>query len=175
MGVDASIEAEIGRVLSPEEMTRLTWELCEALGQHMAVRKPRDWSTDECEEIASSTRIVIDNPWRYYSPGYSRGPWPDIYAAIEWTKRRFPGCTVYYGGDDADEAVTPERIDEIWQHFANTGGQEYERHYVTGHTCCGGPTVTFQWRGKVATSSCCVCGSRYVTTDGRNFTKEQHQ
>lgn len=173
MGLNAAIEAEIGRVLSPEEMTRLTWELCEALGQHMAVKKPRDWSTDDCSEIATSTRIVIDYRWRYYSEHYARGPWPNIYAAIEWVRRRFPGCTVYYGGDDADTEATPERIDAIWQYFAESGGREYDRHYATNHTCCGGPTVTNMWQGNKSTSSCCVCGSRWVTTDGRNFTKEK--
>lgn len=45
--------------------------------------------------------VEVQEGWRFYGPGYMRGPWNRIAEAIRFL-RGLPGATVYYGGDNFD-------------------------------------------------------------------------
>lgn len=76
---------------------------------------------------ADPMRIEFGTLERYYGPGYERGYWPGIYAAIMAMRHAFPGRQVFYGGDTTQdaEAVTDERLDAIWQHWLGPDGDNY--------------------------------------------------
>lgn len=61
---------------------------------------------------------------RYYGPGYERGDVAAICGTAEWLKHRFPGCVVYYGGDDSNR-LTPIDLDALWKHAASRDGRAY--------------------------------------------------
>lgn len=68
--------------------------------------------------------------YRYYGPGYERGSWPDIFAAIVAFKYACPELTVYYESDSGDfyECSTPatdEYLDELWKHYLGPDGVAY--------------------------------------------------
>lgn len=65
----------------------------------------------------------IDQFWRYYGPGYERGPWPDI-AAVLMALHASPDVeTVWYFGDcsDGDAPFTPQRVQEFSAHYMAEG------------------------------------------------------
>lgn len=64
--------------------------------------------------------IEVTSWWRYYGPGYERGPWPDIYRCIRAVQAWLPQCRVYYGGDSSDhvDEVTDEFLREMWAHYS---------------------------------------------------------
>lgn len=69
---------------------------------------------------------------RYYGPGYERGDWPEIYAAIRMMKKSFPGKKVYYHGDNHDfhprYECTPEYLDAIWDHYLGSHYNDYRKN-----------------------------------------------
>jgi len=64
----------------------------------------------------------LNCPWeRFYGPGYERGSWPNIKAAIQAT-----GATAY-GSDDGAYAmvdITPRLIELLDEHWATYGQGE---------------------------------------------------
>jgi hypothetical protein len=71
----------------------------------------------------------------YYDETYPRGDWPRIRWVSEWLDRRFPGGTVYYGGDGSSKhmlPMTPERREAINSYFLEHGHRDYLRHLGSG-------------------------------------------
>lgn len=88
---------------------------------------------DNLPRSASVLRLRLCTP--YYGPGYERGYWPEIAAALEFLRRRVPTGRVWYGRDDGDwvREVTRESLDEMWSYWATHGGRPYyrSRHEAT--------------------------------------------
>lgn len=69
--------------------------------------------------------------WRYYRICYERGPWVDIVRAAHWLRDSFPSRKVYYGPDnDWPSELTPEREQEISDHFFSEGNEAYYERFV---------------------------------------------
>jgi hypothetical protein len=69
--------------------------------------------------------------WRYWGPGYERGPWFDI-SGVLMAAMGMTGMEVCYGGDtDEPELMTPERLAHYWQHFCGPNGNDYRGHFRT--------------------------------------------
>jgi hypothetical protein len=75
----------------------------------------KDWFPDE------STHEV-DNPCRFYGPGYERGPWPTLCGVLMVLLNSPDIETVWYFGDDLHTGdLGPFTVDRLIQ---------YTRHYV---------------------------------------------
>lgn len=73
------------------------------------------------------------NRERYFSLGYPRGNWADIVAAAHWLWRTFPGCSVYYGPDNAYWEwlpLTQERENELTNYFGERGNVDYYQAFI---------------------------------------------
>lgn len=119
MGIDARIEFRPTTRLTEKERKHLAARLNEAMG-----------SVDYCfyEDVdgAAPTYSLI-NPWRYYGPGYERGPWPSI-AAVLMALHASPDVEkVWYFGDcsDGDEPFTPQLVQEFSAHYMTEGDRPY--------------------------------------------------
>lgn len=64
--------------------------------------------------------------WRYWGPGYERGPWFDI-SGVLMTAMGMVGLEVRYGSDADDEPpiMTSQRMVEYWNHFCGPHGNDY--------------------------------------------------
>jgi hypothetical protein len=73
--------------------------------------------------------LVISGMSRYYGPGYERGPWPQIYAAIRAVREMYPCHVVRYGGDIADwqyhAIADDEYLEKVWRHWLGPHGDDY--------------------------------------------------
>lgn len=72
-------------------------------------------------------RIELDTGSRYYGPGYERGHWPTIAAAILCMRVAFGGRDVYYGGDTTDDGLLADDnlLTAYWLHFLGPDGDSY--------------------------------------------------
>ena len=71
-------------------------------------------------------RYELITPWRYYGPGYERGPWPTIRAVMVWLMRNTNGTVLY--GSDADDTQTHfglYELDKMDAHWARVGHIPY--------------------------------------------------
>ena len=112
MGVDACIYVKTRDGNEPE--------LCDSLPSGCTVQAAREWA---CEGATHE----IEQCWRYYGPGYERGPWPSI-AAVLMALHASPNVeTVWYFGDfsDGDEPFTPQRVHEFSAHYMAEGDRPY--------------------------------------------------
>lgn len=115
MGVDARIYVKGARPFDSCS------EFVAGMGEHLSW-----WDA----EHTAYTGMNDDVPWvegheRYFGPGYCRGTWPHIRAAIMLALECFPGAgyTVSYGSDHDDlgyfgQVVTEEllaELDAAWQ------------------------------------------------------------
>ena len=71
---------------------------------------------------------------RYYGPGYERGNWPEIYAAIRLAQYCFPDSVVIYTPDSEipdpdDEATSADELADIWRHWLGENGHAYYENY----------------------------------------------
>lgn len=71
----------------------------------------------------------IDMGARYYGPGYERGPWPALAAALMELMQDPQIERVWYGGDDFIEEMTPDRLCEITRHYIANGERPYRSHF----------------------------------------------
>ena len=112
MGVDAYIYL---KTRNGEEPT-----LCDSLPQGCSMVDAKKWAPEGATH-------EIDQCWRYYGPGYERGPWPSI-AAVLMALHASPDVeTVWYFGDcsDGDEPFTPQRVHEFSAHYMTEGDRPY--------------------------------------------------
>lgn len=91
-----------------------------------------------CDSLPPGCRVVatafferatheIDQRFRYYGPGYERGPWPSI-AAVLMALYAAPNVeAVWYFGDchDEDEPFTREQVLEFSEHYMTVGDRPY--------------------------------------------------
>ena len=114
MGVNACIYVKTRDGQEPD--------LCDSLPNECKVITAPEWACDGATH-------EVDQPWRYYGPGYERGPWPRI-AGVLMALHAAPNVeTVWYFGDcsDGDEPFTPERVQEFIAHYMQEGDRPYRR------------------------------------------------
>jgi roadblock/LC7 domain-containing protein len=77
------------------------------------------------------TYASFDNLWRYWGPGYERGPLFDIMGVIATAFWAFPGRTVYYGGDCDERPAVMDgtRFAELWVHYASDAADDYRNAF----------------------------------------------
>lgn len=119
MGIDANIYAQSD---SPITDGQIAAAISYVESRNLGI----DWDDlvrDEC----APNRINFCTSSRYYSPGYERGYWPDIYAALMVLGAAFPGCTIHYGGDHDDDCLefTPEDAADMWAHWLGPNWDDY--------------------------------------------------
>ena len=97
-------------------------ELCDNLPNDAAITTAGEWAQE------GSTH-EIDMLWRYYGPGYERGPWPKIAAVLMALHACSNVETVWYFGgcSDSDAPFTPERVQEYNEHYMVNGDRPYRR------------------------------------------------
>lgn len=106
--------------------------------------------------------LSVRTLFRWYGPGYERGPWPQLSAAIRWLL--YNTEEVWYWNDYAENRPNPitfEQLEEFDKHWANVGGLPY-RGYMTegrekGPLCCGFPTEPWIWGGGNVGFYCPAC------------------
>lgn len=142
MGVDVNMLATTTASLSEQDVRNLSYRLCEAFGYEtfwldvkagqfaLSIVKPDDYP---CEWLPLEARttcqagtiLIVNQGWRYYGPGYERGPLPTILAVAEWLTRN--GLQVWYGSDSHSSVSLLDAVakEELWNHFAKNGGEPY--------------------------------------------------
>ena len=112
MGIDACIYCKTKDGKEPE--------LCDGMPDGVAIIAADDWAPE------GATHEIYE-PWRYYSPGYERGPWPRIAAALMALHACENVETVWYFGDcsETDAPFTPERVQEYSAHYMTNGDRPY--------------------------------------------------
>jgi len=117
MGVDTCIYVRTRDGKEPE--------LVDSLPNECSVREVREWSVENATH-------EIEQCWRYYGPGYERGPWPRI-AAVLMALFASPNVEhVWYFGDCSDEGepITPEQVMEICAHYMRVGDRPYRTAFA---------------------------------------------
>lgn len=78
----------------------------------------------------------VDTLARYYGPGYERGPWAEICAALMLLHACPEVERVWYGGDNADEVpeCPPARVVALSEHFMEHGNRPYRRMFEAPNT-----------------------------------------
>lgn len=114
MGIDACIYVKTRDGQEPD--------LCDALPGGCSVLPHSEWG------IEGATHCV-DQCWRYYSPGYERGPWPSICAVLIALHACKNVETVWYFGDchEGDAPFTPDRVLEFSKHYMIVGDRPYRQ------------------------------------------------
>lgn len=136
MGVDTCIEVR-GIRLSDSELRRAAGDLAERLGPHKFWIRPEE--SQHCLTRADEG-FVVNTLWRYYGPGYERGPWPDIRYTLLWLMVRFPSARIYYYGDnnelDPEMPVTREFLEKQDDYFLSRGHAPYHEVFrgIAGDT-----------------------------------------
>jgi hypothetical protein len=73
-----------------------------------------------------SGRVEFMSMWRYWAPGYERGPWPRIAAVLALASAT--GREVRYGNDCNEPPLEPwteKRSRDYWVHWAGPDGRAY--------------------------------------------------
>ena len=107
--------------------------------------KTRDGNEpDMCDSLPTGCRLVpadklapagatheVDQLWRYYGPGYERGPWPIIAGVLMALHASLNVETVWYFGDsvDGDNPFTPQRVHEFNAHYMAVGDRPYRNAF----------------------------------------------
>ena len=114
MGIDACIYVKTKDGQAPD--------LCDELPNGFTVLKAGEWGPDGATH-------EIDQSCRYYGPGYERGPWPLLAAALMALHAGHNVEVVWYLGDcnDSDEPFTPGRVQEFSAHYMKEGDRPYRR------------------------------------------------
>ena len=112
MGVDVRIYFKTKSGDDPE----LYWGLSDSASITRATEYGVEGSTHE-----------VDTPWRYYGPGYERGPWPKIASVLINLLANKDIETVWYFGDCYDEGdpFTLEMLEQYTRHFIEHENRPY--------------------------------------------------
>ena len=120
MGLDAQIE--IRGIRNAHSLQELNERIEDVL-------RTQSWSDDYGNffKFEAADVAVFQSMWRYWGPGYERGPWFDI-SGVLMTAMGMTGLEVYYGSDCEEiTLMTPERMAEYWRHFCGPNGADYRR------------------------------------------------
>jgi hypothetical protein len=114
MGVDACIYFKTRDGFEPPGLGTL------GLGTLLPSKCPIIAAVDDFVESATHE---IDQNWRYYGPGYERGPWPIIAAVLMALHASHDVETVWYFGDcfGEDGPFTPQQVLAFTAHYMATG------------------------------------------------------
>ena len=112
MGVDACIYFKTRTGKEPE--------LYDSLPESAKIIDAEEWAQ-------KGSTHEVDQVWRYYGPGYERGPWPRIAAVLLTLMASEDVETVWYYGDckDGDEPFTPERLEQYNKHYIENADRPY--------------------------------------------------
>jgi len=115
MGIDACIYVRTGDGLDPD--------LCDALPEWAEII-PADTSAP-----AGATYEIQRLGWRYYGPGYERGPWPLLAATLMALYAASNVEAVWYFGDHTDdpEPFTPDLVNKFSAYYMKHGDRPYRR------------------------------------------------
>lgn len=117
MGIDACIYVKTRDGKEPE--------LVDSLPRDCSVQVQAEWAVEGATH-------EIHQCWRYYGPGYERGPWPRIAAVL----MSLFACSnvehVWYFGDCGDEGepITPAQVMEICAHYMRVGDRPYRTGFA---------------------------------------------
>ena len=118
MGIDACIYCKTSDGEAPR--------LCDNLPDRTKIITAREWTQESCMH-------EILQPWRYYGPGYERGPWPLIAAVLMILFASENAETVWYFGDDldfdGDDPFTSEQVAEFSKHYMKHGNRPYREMF----------------------------------------------
>jgi hypothetical protein len=94
--------------------------LCDSLPNGAYIIAAGEWGPDGATH-------EINQGWRYYAPGYERGPWPLIAAALLALHAAPNVETVWYFGDTSEtgQPFTPELVHEYSTHYMANGDRPY--------------------------------------------------
>lgn len=125
VGLDVSIT--ISGVREWDAGHRLSDSVAEWLGLYSRHQCFPDSATYREDLDALELRCIT----RFYGPGYERGPWPLIYAALRALLVIYPGATIRYGpdGDDPIRIVDAEFLEQMWEHYLGPDGDAYLRPF----------------------------------------------
>lgn len=113
MGVDACIYFRTADEAQPA--------LCDSLPSDCEIRGAGEYGPDGATH-------EVGNCWRYYGPGYERGPWPRIAAVLMALHASQNVSAVWYYGDcsgGSEEPFTPEQVHEFSAHYMKEGDRPY--------------------------------------------------
>jgi hypothetical protein len=137
MPTDPEIFATLEQPVSDEDVKRLASDLSDALGQDRVLdydgrgcvirERSKDYHLlpDPLPRVESILSARLCTP--YYAPGYERGYWPGIAAALEFLRHRLPGAQVWYGPDGTEELdqANAEFMRGMWSYWAQHGTRPY--------------------------------------------------
>ena len=83
------------------------------------------------DSVCEGSTHEIYQHWRYYGPGYERGPWPRIAAVLMALHASKDVEAVWYFGDcsEGDEPFTPQRVQEFSAHYMANGDRPYRNAF----------------------------------------------
>lgn len=124
MGIDVNLYA-VGEVTDEELAEAEAYMQARISG--IAWRDGGDATILVRSKYADDGRIEVNTGHRYYGPGYERGPWHTISAAILCLRVALPNCQVFYGGDSSDDGLLADDdlLTEYWLHFLGPDGDAY--------------------------------------------------
>jgi hypothetical protein len=190
MGIDAEMFVKRrGQPLNNAGLLDASYWLCSTLGAdhffitdtdsysraHHALSFVPVWEQDGPDIVpeAGEQFIRVHLRSRYYGPDYERGDWMLLRTTIEWLKRRWPDCEVWYGGDSSGvcaEHMTPARIAEFDELFFSQGREAYThspgwRAFADATVVC--PTCNHETSntgggGGQSFHYCHGCGAKFV-------------
>lgn len=178
MGVDIHLAAKTTRKRTEDELIDLNYRFEEAnrgFGYETLPIKVSDYNDTYYKE-SGVYYYQVSTLLRYYGKGYERGPYPDIYAAIEWMRQNFPEAEILYGGDYGFIEETPvfskEDQEELMAYWCKEGGLNYRGRLpedpLFRRPCPIHKRIMaqFMWGGNKGGINCLACGHREETTDG---------
>ena len=173
MGVDAVIQFKTPKPLSLLGIKDIQYNLMNRFGQDSFLDKEK--SKDFIELLEGETRdgvvyesnlYSVNTWWRYYGPGYERGPAMEIIETLLFLDSK--GYTVYYGGDSDDylELMNKNSILALMDYYITNGRFSYAEVFdvkdddfpIPQCDFCLKPMHRSGWGKAYAYFSCLGCG-----------------
>lgn len=166
MGIDTIMLAATNQPITDDEMRNLSWKMGVAIGSGQFWGRRALVVTDSYQAKAGYAQTIeVSQGWRYYGPGYERGPFEVIYMAAVWLEHNIPGADVFYGGD-SDDKTNPfgvEQRDQLLAHWLEHGHWPYRSGFGKckgGYECehCKKPMGNSGGSASVDYYTCAGCG-----------------
>lgn len=174
MGVDAIVIARTPVRLTDDQIRRYSWLLGSSLGSNLLFRPTCGGNNItrvdvvDIEPIPDEDRslcVKINLMSRFYGPGYERGHWPTVAAAIMWVRAQ--GWDAFYGGDSGVGIVpvTDEVLAGLWAYWCANGSRPYMPASPDAPLCplCQERMTKRMWGpGDMAGAECWGCGAHMM-------------
>lgn len=176
MGVDIHLAARTKKRRTEAELKELNYRFEEAccLGYESEPIKLSDYN-EKYYPDDTNLYYELSTLSRYYSEGYARGYFPDIYAAIEWFRRNFPEADILYDGDfdgiENTSVLTKEKQEELLDYWCKHGGLEYRNRepenplFKRNCPVHNKQMIQYMWSGGNGAINCLACGYKEETKD----------